>query len=315
MSADARRARSGGPLAAPDAPLAVVVVSHNKREATLACLASVARLEYRPRIVIVVDNASADGSADAIATAHPEVHLVRSSTNLGAVGGRNLGIRLASELAPGAHILFLDDDALADERLAGELMAALEADPRAGIVSPKAYRTGSDRILAGAGGMRVRLWRGHVAEVGAGMRDEGQFDQPALRDACLGYAFLLRREALAAVGGFDEAYNPYGWEEVDFSLRVREAGYHIRYVPTALAYHAGTAAGRGHRVPGYERGKAANFPRLMRRHATRGARLAFAMLLPLRALPLVAGAVRRGEWWRLREGVAGLLQGLRGTGA
>lgn len=297
----------------PGNRLAVVVVSHNRREETLACLASVACLRYQPRTVIVVDNASQDGSADAIAAAHPAVHLVRSGANLGAVGGRNLGIRLAAERAPGAHVLFLDDDALADEHLAGELVAALEADPRAGIAAPKAYRTGSDRVIASAGGMRVRLWRGHVTEVGAGARDEGQFDQPALRDACAGYAFLIRHEALAAVGGFDDAYNPYGWEEVDLSLRVREAGYHVRYVPTAIAYHAGTVAGRGYRVPGYERAKATNFPRLMRRHATRGERLAFAVLLPLRALPVVAGAVRRGEWWRLREGVAGLLKGMRRT--
>jgi GT2 family glycosyltransferase len=293
--------------------VAAVVVTYNRRELLLEALGAVHAQTRPPDWVIVVDNASADGTADAIAAAHPEVHLVHSATNLGAVGGRNLGIRLAAERAPGAHILFLDDDALADERLAGELLAALEADPRAGIVTPKAYRTGSDRIIAGAGGMQVRLWRGYVAELGAGTRDEGQFDEPALRDACLGYAFLIRHEALAAVGGFDDAYNPYGWEEVDLSLRVREAGYHIRYVPTALAYHAGTVAGRGHRVPGYERGKAANFPRLMRRHATRGERLAFALLLPVRALPLVAGAVRRGEWWRLREGVAGSLEGLRRT--
>jgi GT2 family glycosyltransferase len=161
--------------------------------------------------------------------------------------------------------------------------------------------------------MRVRLWRGSVAGIGAGARDEGQFDEPAITDACVAFAFLLRREALAQVGGFDENYNPYGWEEVDLSLRVREAGYHIRYVPTAIAYHAGSATGRGHHLPGYERAKAANYPRLLRRHATPLERLAFMLLLPLRALPLVATAARRGEWWRMREGVAGLLAGIRGS--
>jgi GT2 family glycosyltransferase len=292
-------------------PLAVVVVSHNKRAATLECLASVARLRHRPRGVVVIDNGSGDGSADAIAAAHPQVHLVRSATNLGAVGGRNLGIRVVAERVGAAHVLFLDDDALADEHLAGELVAALHADPRAGIATPKAYRTGSDRVIAAAGGMRVRLWRGHVAEIGAGQRDEGQFDRPSTVDACVAYAFLLRREALARVGGFDEGYNPYGWEEVDLSLRVREAGYHIRYVPTAIAYHAGTAAGRGQHLPGYERAKAANYPRLLRRHARPLERVAFTLLLPVRALPIVADAVRRGEWWRVREGIAGLVEGFR----
>lgn len=292
-------------------PLAVLVLSHNKKDATLACLASVARLREAPRLVVVVDNDSRDGTADAVAGAYPAVLLVRSAANLGASGGRNLGIRVIAEQLGPAHILFLDDDALVDERLAGELAGALEREPIAGIATPKAYRTGSDRVIAAAGGMRVQLGRGRIADIGGGARDVGQFDRSALVDSCVGFAFLLRHEALAAVGGFDETYNPYGWEEVDLSLRVREAGFVIRYVPTAIAYHAGTAAGRGYHVPVYERGKTLNYVRLLRRHATPFERLTFALALPMRAAPLLLDALRRGEWRRLRENAAGLLAGLR----
>src|SRR5262245_16665354 len=205
--------------------LAVLVLSHNKRDAALNCLDSVARLRYEPRQIIVVDNGSEDGSADAIARAHPEICLVRNPTNLGAPGGRNLGIRWIAKRFDYRYLLFLDDDASVDERLADELVAALQADPRAGLATPKAYRMGMPGVIASAGGMRVRLWRGSIVDLGAGEVDRGQYDQPRAVDSCVGFTVLARRDVLERVGGFDEAFNPYGWEEVEFSLRVRRAGY------------------------------------------------------------------------------------------
>jgi len=116
----------------------VLVLSHNKRTETLRCLDSVARLTYRPLDVLVVDNGSSDGSAEAIALAHPEAHLVRSPVNLGAPGGRNLGIRTADERFPYAYLLLLDDDTVVDERLADHLVEALRSDPAVGLATPKA---------------------------------------------------------------------------------------------------------------------------------------------------------------------------------
>lgn len=285
----------------------MVVLSFNKREAMLRCLESVARMRYAPREVLVVDNASSDGSADAVANAHPDVHLVRSPVNLGAPGGRNLGIREAARRFPYAYLLFLDDDALADESLATELMAALRQDPGAGLATPKAYRTGSPGVIASAGGMRVRLGSGSIADIGAGQLDEGQYESSALVDSCVGFAVLARRETLEAVGLFDEAFNPYGWEEVDLSLRVRRAGYSIRYAPRAVVYHAGGTPGRGKRVAEYERAKFANYLKLMRRHASPLEWAAFVAGMPLRGSALVLGHVRRGEWGILRARAGGLL--------
>ncbi len=303
---------SGAPSAPPPPPagselLVVVVLSFNKREATLRCLESVSRMRYAPREVLVVDNGSSDGSAEAVARAHPDAHLVRSPVNLGAPGGRNLGIREATRRFPYAYLLFLDDDALADESLATELVAALRQDPRAGLATPKAYRTGSPGVIASAGGMQVRLGRGSIADIGAGERDEGQYEGSALVDSCVGFAVLARREALEAAGGFDEAFNPYGWEEVDLSLRVRQAGYSIRYAPRAVVHHAGGTPGRGKRLAHYERAKFANYLKLMRRHASPLEWAGFLAGLPLRGSALVLGHMRRGEWGILKARAAGLL--------
>lgn len=287
----------------------MLILSHNKRSETLRCLDSVALLGYHPREVLVVDNASSDGSADAIALAHPEAHVIRSAVNLGAVGGRNLGIRTADERWAYGYMLFLDDDTVVDERLADELVAALRADRSSGLATPKAYRLGEPGVIASAGGMRVRLGRGSIADVGAGEVDRGQFQQPGPVDSCVGFAVLARREALLAVRGFDERYNPYGWEEVDFSLRVRRAGFRISYVPAAVVYHAGGTPGRGRAVPAYEQGKSANYLRLMRAHATPLEWAGFALALPVRATSVLLRHIGRGEWRAAVARVRGILSG------
>jgi hypothetical protein len=296
---------------APGELLAVIVLSFNKREHTLRCLESVRRLEYRPREVIVVDNGSSDGSPEAVAAAFPEVHLVQSPTNRGASGGRNLGIRCALDRFAPAYLLFLDDDTLVEERLADELTAVLRDDPRVGLATPKAYRAGSREVIASAGGMRVRLGRGSITDIGAGARDEGQFELGRAVEACVGFAVLARREALEHSGGFDESYNPYGWEEVDLSLRIREAGYTIRYAPAAICWHSGGTPGRGRRVAEYERGKAANYLKLMQRHATFWQWLGFLAVLPVRGARLIAAQSRGGNWALVREAASGLLEGIR----
>jgi GT2 family glycosyltransferase len=293
-------------------PVVALVLSHNKREATLRCVESVARLRYRPLEVVVVDNGSTDGTAGAIAAAHPGVRLVRSGVNLGAAGGRNHGLAWIRAHVPFAYVLFLDDDATVDERLLDELVAALRATPAAGMATPKAYRTAAPGILASAGGMHVRLARASIVDIGGGEPDQGQYETPRTVDSCVGFAVLARREAVERVGGFDEAFNPYGWEEVDFSLRLRKAGYDIVYVPTAVAYHAGGVVGRGHRVAAYERRRIANFVRLMHRHATAADWLSAAAFLPGAGMRLVFRYARRRDWKMLWAGVAGLMDDLRG---
>lgn len=294
--------------------LAVIVLSYNKRDLTLRCLESVRRLAYRPEIVVVVDNGSTDGSADAVAAAFPEVRLVRSPVNTGAAGGRNLGVRAATAVAAARWLLFLDDDSQVHELLADELAAALRDDPRAGLATPKAYRLDAPDVIASAGGMRVRLGRGTVVDLGAGQRDAGQFEGGGTVDACVGFAVLARREAFERVGGFDETFNPYGWEEVDLSLRLRRDGWTIRYVPTAVCWHAGGTAGRGARVASYERGKAANFLRLMRRHATAREWLGFAAVLPLQLARLAGMRVRDRSMRVAWAHALGIVDGLRRGG-
>jgi GT2 family glycosyltransferase len=219
------------------------------------------------------------------------VHLIRNPVNRGAAGGRNVGADYARDRFAPAYLLFLDDDAVVHPDLAGELVAAMRADSRVGLATPKAYRFGTRDVIASAGGMRVRLGAGSITDLGAGERDLGQFDRGGVVESCVGFTVLVRSDALERCRGFDESYNPYGWEEVDFSLRVRQSGFTIQYVPGALCWHAGGTPGRGRRVARYERGKIVNYLRLMGRHATMREWLTFLAVLPLRGTRLVAAQI------------------------
>jgi GT2 family glycosyltransferase len=279
-----------------DAPLvAVVALSRDRKADLLACLRSVRALDH-PRVeVVVVDNGSSDGSPDAVEAAFPEVHLVRHPSNAGAAGGRNLGLRYVEEELPGAeYLLFVDDDAVLDPGCLRAMVETAEHDAGIGIVAPKAFRTLESRELVSAGGMTFDPYTGSVHDVGAGEIDRGQYDRPCPVQACPGFAFLVRRAVFDRVGDFDEAFNPYGWEDVDFSLRVRAAGYSVWYAPAARVAHKGGKLGRGP-IAGRERDKARNLVRLVWRHATWPQRICFALLLPLRTLALAARELRRGN--------------------
>ena len=234
----------------------------------------------------MVDNGSSDGSADAVAAAYPEAHLVQSPVNTGAAGGRNLGARCADERFAYAYLLFLDDDVLVHERLADERWwRSARRKGRGGHAEGVSHRLRKHHRLGrrDASPTRARFDYRHRR----GRQRLGQFGRSGTVDSCVGFTMAARREAFHRCGGFDEAYNPYGWEEVDLSLRMREAGYTIRYAPAALCWHAGGTPGRGARVAEYERGKVANYLRLMRRHATPAQWLTFLMILPFRALRLI----------------------------
>src|ERR1700751_2384714 len=96
---------------AQDPELVVIIILNlNKKQDTLECLESVFRLDYSPYEVVVVDNGSTDGSADAISKVFSKVHLIRSANNLGVAGGRNLGIQYANNNFQYQYLFFLDND-------------------------------------------------------------------------------------------------------------------------------------------------------------------------------------------------------------
>ena len=211
-----------------------VVLSWNGREDTLAALESLRGIE-----TVVVDNGSTDRSADAVAERFPEVELVRAGVNLGFAAGNNVGIRRA--LDRGADwVLLLNNDATVEPGLVDALAAAAEARPDAGVLACKVLFADSDRLWYAGAGFDALLGRS---------RHEGFGEPDALGELedtvrATGAGMAVSREAIEAAGLFDEELFLYA-EDLDWCLRIREAGFAVVYVPAARVRHRVSAAAGG----------------------------------------------------------------------
>lgn len=227
--------------------VAIVVLTWNGRDDTLECLASLERVRYEPLTTIVVDNGSADGTSEAVAKRFPDATLIVAAENLGFAEGNNVGIRAA--LAAGAdHVLILNNDTIADEGLVAALVAEAERRPDVGALCPLIrYVDPPDRIwYAGARFDPRAVHNGR--HTGYGERDTGQYDTVREIGRATGAAMMVPRRVIEAVGDFDSALF-IQVEDVEWSLRMRAAGYRILFVPDGILWHHVAATSRGERAP------------------------------------------------------------------
>jgi hypothetical protein len=212
-----------------------VVLNWNGGEDTPKALASLAGIE-----TICVDNGSTDGSDLEVERRFPGVDLVRTGRNLGFAGGNNVGIRRALER--GADwVVLVNNDAVAGRGFAEALERAARARPDAGLLACKVlHEDGGTVQYAGA---RVRAWLGYSGrleghggpDVFHATRETGRAD---------GAAMAVSRRAAEQVGLLDESLFAYV-EDVDWSLRMRAAGFPIVFVADAVVRHRGSASTGG----------------------------------------------------------------------
>lgn len=210
--------------------VSVVVVNWNGGDLVLECLRSVTGQSRPPDEILVVDNASADGSPDRIAAEFPSVRLIRNEKNLGFGGGVNLGARQAA----GEWIALLNSDAIADARWVEEMLRAASGREHCGMVACKIYLDRAFRVLDKVG-HRIAL-DGQNFGRGHGGADDGRFDaltEVAWPDGC---ASLWRREVFERVGGVDEEFFAYA-DDADLGIRFRLAGYRCALAPAAVVEH------------------------------------------------------------------------------
>lgn len=212
-----------------------VILNTNRRQDTLECLDSLAANGYENHSIIVLDNASTDGSADAIRAMHPGVRVLPLSQNFGYAGNNNVGIEAA--LADGADWVFVlnEDTILAPDCLA-RLVEAGERDARIGIVGPMVYHHNEQNVIQSAGGKLSHDWT--AFHLGENALDEGQFAATHPVDWISGCAILVRRSVIEDVGMIDARYF-YFWEETEWCLRAGRAGWKIVHVPEAKLWHKG----------------------------------------------------------------------------
>jgi GT2 family glycosyltransferase len=185
----------------------------------------------------VVDNGSVDGSLQLMADEYPEVHVVSWPENRGFAKAVNEGIRCSE----GEMIALLNNDMELDPNWLGALHAALDADPEAGAAAAKILFI--DRKTINSAGDFYRH-DGVPGNRGVHQVDKGQFDRQEYVFGANGGASLFRRRMFDQVGVFDESLVSY-CEDVDLAWRMQLAGFRCLYVPSAVAYHWGSATGGG----------------------------------------------------------------------
>lgn len=213
----------------------VVVLNWNGWQDTLACLASLARLDYPDFRLLVVDNGSNDGSAAKISAAMPGVELLQTGANLGFGGGCNAGLRHA--LAGDAEYVWLvNSDATVDSRALSALVKVADQNPALGSVGSVLHEADKTGVIQLWGGGRVNLWLG---------LSRHQIS-PGMPDFISGASVLLRRAALQEVGLFDDQAFFMYWEDTDLAFRLRVAGWQLAVADKSRIWHKESATlGKG----------------------------------------------------------------------
>jgi len=284
-----------------EANIVVVMLTVNQREKTMRALESFRAVTSPSFQLLLWDNGSQDGTLDAVREAYPEVMVHYHPTNLGAATGRNSGAKLAIEQFRPSHLLFIDNDMTVAPDCLEALLKPFENDSSLAQTTGKIMVPNGNGRLNDAGGCKVQFWSGRTKPVGYGEIDAGQYDKSV---KCIPGGFsLVRTDVFQQVGGFDALFDPYGYEDLDFSLRISRAGYYALYVPEAVAYHEVTQTFEGgNYTERYVSHKARNWFFFLRRHASISQQLGF----------ILVGAPYRFARAVLREGRKGNLRALSG---
>lgn len=212
-----------------------VILNTSRRDDTLACLATVTASTYPNQKILVLDNASTDGSVEAISARYPQVQNVALKENRGYAGNNNVGIELAMQQGADWVFVLNEDITLAPDCLE-ELIKVAQGDPQIGILGPLVYHFDEPGVIQSAGGLLDQYWRS--IHTGQNQVDQGQFPAPRAVDWISGCAILVRREVIEQVGVLDDRFFYY-WEETEWCLRARRSGWQVWHVPQARIWHKG----------------------------------------------------------------------------
>ena len=234
--ANERGSRADDPAAgSAPASVAVVIVNRNAGDLLRRALGALAEQTVTPRSVIVVDNASTDGSADGLGDLYEGVDVVRLDSNVGFAAGNNVGIRRAERCD---WVALLNPDAFPERDWLERLLRAADDHPEFGFLTSRLVNAAEPERLDGTGDIYhvsgVAFRRDHGKRIEDGTTRAGE-----IFAACAAAA-MYRRDALLDVGCFDESFFCY-YEDVDLAFRLRLAGHRCLYVPGSVVHHVGSA--------------------------------------------------------------------------
>jgi len=291
----------------------LLILTWNRRDDVLRCVASLPRQSYANVTPVVIDNASRDDTVAALRARHAELTIIENRRNLGYAGGNNTGIRWALERGAD-YVQLINSDTEVTPELTAELVRVAEADARIAVV-------GCRNLLMED---PARLWGAYstltygpflVRSDGAGAPDGPHWRVVRDVDAVIGNGYLWRRAALEQIGLLDETLFGYH-EDVDWCERARRGGWRVVYAGTAAIIHRGGSSSRPEHArvfpARYFLGR--NAVRFVRRYAGAAHHLRFALLCGAAVTARAARAALRRDryaWAQERDYARGLWDGLR----
>lgn len=210
----------------------IVIPNYNGKHFMEPCLSSLSEQTYKNFHILVVDNASSDGSIEYMEENYPDIELINSKKNFGFSKAVNIGIQHSRT----PYVILLNNDTTVDTRYVEEMVKAIEKSPKIFSVSSKMIQMYHPELIDSAGDLYTLLGWGVCRGCGRPVSNYQKYDE--IFTACAGAA-IYRRSVFDEIGYFDENHFAY-LEDIDIGYRARIYGYYNMYCPTALVYHVGS---------------------------------------------------------------------------
>lgn len=212
--------------------ISIIIINYNQTKVTCEFIESTQCLMYPRYEIIMIDNNSDEDPTPVVSSRFPHVKIIRNEKNTGFTGGNNTGIQAAK----GEYYFIVNNDTEVTPYLLDELIEPFFDNDQIGVVSPKIRYFSHPRIIQYAGFTEVNPFTGRNKSIGLKEEDNGQYDVPCYTAYAHGAAMMVKKEVVEKVGSLSDIFFIY-YEELDWSARIRQAGYKIFYQPTALIYH------------------------------------------------------------------------------
>ncbi|MGH9644244.1 MAG: glycosyltransferase family 2 protein [Terriglobales bacterium] len=214
--------------------VAIIVVNWNTYAVTRECLLSLQEANYPSIDKILVDNASSDGSSERLAAEFEDVTVLRNCENLGFTGGNNVGILHA--LRRGAeYVLLLNNDTIVSPGFLSSMISVAEGDPEIGILNPTIYYAAAPEKIWYGGG-EFSLWHGFARHRQNRKSSASSFKPSRDVTFITGCALLIKSKVIRRIGLLDDKFF-MAYEDADWSVRARKAGFKAVYVAEAEIWH------------------------------------------------------------------------------
>ncbi|MHB1679005.1 MAG: glycosyltransferase family 2 protein [bacterium] len=210
--------------------VSIIIPTYNRGQEVLECIGSLYHITYPNFEILVIDNASKDNTVINIKKKFPNVKIVELAENTGASKARNEGIKYSK----GEYLCFVDSDNIVDSNFLTELIFLAESDDRIGFVGPKMHYLKDPKRICYAGA-DINLITSKTKYIGQNEIDKGQYD--SIKEVGhIPNIWLVKKAVINKIGLINTSYHTY-YEESDWAMRAKIAGYKIMFCPTSMVYH------------------------------------------------------------------------------